>query len=41
VQAGQLDKMGATETVHVENGQAVLSIKLPRQAVSLVVLNWD
>jgi xylan 1,4-beta-xylosidase len=41
VQAGQLDKVSATETVHIENGQAVLSIKLPRQAVSLVVLSWD
>jgi xylan 1,4-beta-xylosidase len=40
-QAGQLAKLGEPETVHVENGQAVVRLKLPRQAVSLAVLEWQ
>ncbi len=40
-QAGQLAKIGEPETVGVENAQAVVRFKLPRQAVSLVVLQWS
>ncbi|MGD0652173.1 MAG: beta-xylosidase [Verrucomicrobiia bacterium] len=39
-QAGQLASMGAPETVRVENGKATVRLKLPRQAVSLLVLEW-
>ena len=39
--AGQLAQVGALETVRVENGKAVVGLKLPRQAVTLLVLNWD
>ncbi|HTQ39240.1 MAG TPA: hypothetical protein VMJ32_09440, partial [Pirellulales bacterium] len=38
--AGQLAEFGLPETVHVENGQAVLHLTLPRQAVALLVLQW-
>jgi xylan 1,4-beta-xylosidase len=38
--AGQLAALGAPETVRVENGQARLKFTLPRQAVSLLVLDW-
>lgn len=38
--AGQLATMGAPETVRVENGKATVRLKLPRQAVSLLVLEW-
>ena len=39
--AGQLATMRATETVQVENGTATIRLQLPRQAVSLVVLEWS
>ena len=39
--AGQLATMGATESVQVENGTATIRLQLPRQAVSLVVLEWS
>jgi xylan 1,4-beta-xylosidase len=39
-QAGQLAALGAPETVRVENGHARLKFTLPRQAVSLLVLDW-
>ena len=38
--AGQLAALGASETVRVQNGQAVVKLKLPRQAVSLVQVTW-
>lgn len=38
--AGQLATMRATETVQVENGTTRIRLQLPRQAVSLVVLEW-
>ena len=38
--AGQLAAMGAAETVRVESGKAVVRLKLPRQAVSLLQLTW-
>jgi xylan 1,4-beta-xylosidase len=36
--AGQLAELGAPETVRVENGNAVLHLTLPRQAVALLVM---
>jgi xylan 1,4-beta-xylosidase len=38
--AGQLAALGPVETVKVENGSLRLRFRLPRQAVSLVVLEW-
>jgi xylan 1,4-beta-xylosidase len=38
--AGKLAQMEAPATVHVEGGQATLPLALPRQAVSLIVLEW-
>lgn len=38
--AGQLTELNAPETVRVENGQVLLRLMLPRQAVSLLVLQW-
>ena len=38
--AGQLTSLGSTETVPVTNSAAKLRMTLPRQAVSLVVLEW-
>jgi xylan 1,4-beta-xylosidase len=39
--AGKLAKLtGAPETVTVENGTATIPLTLPRQAVSLLVLEW-
>jgi xylan 1,4-beta-xylosidase len=38
--AGKLAQLEAPATVGVENGQAALRFALPRQAVSLVVLEW-
>jgi xylan 1,4-beta-xylosidase len=38
--AGKLAQMEAPATVHVEGGQATLALALPRQAVSLLVLEW-
>jgi xylan 1,4-beta-xylosidase len=39
--AGQLSPIDAPGTVVVENSKATLRFALPRQAVSLVVLEWD
>jgi len=38
--AGQLAAMGAPETVRVKDAKATVRLKLPRQAVSLLVLEW-
>ena len=38
--AGHLAGMGAAETVRVEGRKAVVRLKLPRQAVSLLQLTW-
>ena len=38
--AGKLAPMEAPATVGIDKGQAVLRFALPRQAVSLVVLEW-
>jgi xylan 1,4-beta-xylosidase len=38
--AGQLARLEAPATLRVEKGQAALRFALPRQAVSLVVLDW-
>jgi len=38
--AGQLAMLGKPETVRVNDGRADIKFKLPRQAVSLLVLNW-
>jgi len=39
--AGQLAEAGSPEKIQVSDGKAVIQLKLPRQAVSLLVLNWD
>jgi xylan 1,4-beta-xylosidase len=39
--AGQLQLLRAAEKVQIADGSAVIRFKLPRQAVSLVVLEWD
>jgi xylan 1,4-beta-xylosidase len=39
--AGQLTRIRTAETVPVRNGQASLSISLPRQAVSLIEIDWS
>jgi xylan 1,4-beta-xylosidase len=36
--AGQLARLGAPETIQVEKGRALIHLKLPRQAVSLLVV---
>jgi xylan 1,4-beta-xylosidase len=38
--AGQLAALGAPQTVRVSNGSATLRFELPRQGVSLLVLEW-
>ena len=38
--AGKLARMEAPATLPIDKGQATLSIALPRQAVSLLVLEW-
>jgi xylan 1,4-beta-xylosidase len=38
--AGQLTPMGAPETVRVSDAKATVKLTLPRQAVSLLVLEW-
>jgi xylan 1,4-beta-xylosidase len=38
--AGQLAAMEAPATVRIDGGQATLPLALPRQAVSLIVLEW-
>lgn len=39
-QAGQLAALGAAETIPLANGAATLRFTLPRQGVSLFVLDW-
>jgi len=38
--AGKLARMAAPTTVRIDGGQARLPLALPRQAVSLIVLEW-
>jgi len=38
--AGQLAQLGKSETVRVNDGKAEVKFKLPRQGVSLLLLNW-
>ena len=38
--AGQLTELGAIEMVRVVGGQATVKMTLPRQAVSLLVVEW-
>ncbi len=39
-QAGQLGQMGTTSTAGTRDGQLTLAFSLPRQAISLLVLEW-
>ena len=39
-QAGQLATMGDPQPVHIDAGKADLKTTLPREAVSLLVLEW-
>ena len=39
--AGRLAAMGPPEGIRVQNGEATVRLKLPRQAVSLLQLTWD
>jgi xylan 1,4-beta-xylosidase len=39
--AGQLAVFGNPETIRVENGKMVVHLRLPRQAVSLLVVTWN
>ncbi len=41
LKAGQLAELEAPKTVGVEHGRAIVHLKLPRQAVSLLVLTWN
>jgi xylan 1,4-beta-xylosidase len=38
--AGQLTVMGTSKTIAVRNGEVSISISLPRQAVSLIEIDW-
>ena len=38
--AGELTRIGTAKTITVTNGQANVSVSLPRQAVSLIEINW-
>jgi xylan 1,4-beta-xylosidase len=38
--AGQLAQLGQPETVRVNDGRAEVKFNLPRQGVSLLILNW-
>ena len=38
--AGQLAEIGAPEILKIENAAATVSVKLPRQAVTLLVVDW-
>jgi len=40
VQAGQLTALGSPETVRSTKGAVSLTFTLPRQAVSLLLLEW-
>jgi xylan 1,4-beta-xylosidase len=39
--AGQLAELGQPETVRVEDGKTVVKFNLPRQGVSLLLLDWN
>jgi xylan 1,4-beta-xylosidase len=39
--AGQLTSMGGSKEITSQDGSVELSISLPRQAVSLFILNWN
>jgi xylan 1,4-beta-xylosidase len=39
--AGQLAQADAPEKIKVENGKANVKLKLARQAVSLLLLEWN
>ena len=39
--AGQLAELGKPERLPLQNGNGMLRLRLPRQAVSLLVLTWD
>ena len=38
--AGRLGRLGAAESVHIENARATVHFQLPRQAVSLLTFTW-
>ncbi len=38
--AGQLAALGAAENIHVESAKTAVRLKLPRQAVSLLMFTW-
>lgn len=38
--AGQLKMLGSPETVQTKNGQAEISLQMPRQGVSLLLFSW-
>jgi xylan 1,4-beta-xylosidase len=40
-QAGQLAAMGLPATIRIEENKTTIKVQLPRQAVSLFVLDWD
>jgi xylan 1,4-beta-xylosidase len=40
-QAGQLAAIGAQEKLRIKQGKALIKVQLPRQAVSLLFLDWD
>jgi len=39
--AGQLTTIGGPDTIAIENGKAIVRLKLPRQAVALLVCSWE
>ncbi|HEX3800360.1 MAG TPA: beta-xylosidase [Verrucomicrobiae bacterium] len=39
--AGKLTAIGAPEKITTQDGRATIQLKLPRQAVALLVLKWD
>jgi xylan 1,4-beta-xylosidase len=38
--AGQLARIGTAKNITVTNGRANVSVSLPRQAVSLIEIDW-
>ena len=41
LKSGQLGELGEPEKIQVQNGKATVHLKLPRQAVSLLMLTWN
>jgi len=39
--AGQLEELQGPKKIRIRNGQAVLGVNLPREAVSLLVVEWN